>query len=64
MLLASLAGRAIHIRAGHSITLRIHFTAPVSAAAGSYYLIASSSSSTTPGDANSSNDSATVSTTY
>jgi subtilase family serine protease len=61
-LLASMTSHMIHIRAGHSITLRLHFTAPVGMPAGSYSLIASSTSATNPSDGNASNNVAAIGT--
>ncbi|MDB5356975.1 MAG: peptidase and in kexin sedolisin [Phycisphaerales bacterium] len=55
-LLASLATRTIHLRAGRSMTLHVHFVAPADQAAGTYNLLGAISSSTQPADGNSSND--------
>ncbi len=59
-LLASIANRKIGIRAGHSITLHIHFVAPVNEAGGAYNLIASATSNTHPADVNAQNDLAVI----
>lgn len=61
-LLASITNHKIKIKAGHSITLRVHFVAPPGKTPGSYNLIASSTSSTSPLDANVANNVAVVGT--
>ncbi|HZL35506.1 MAG TPA: S53 family peptidase [Tepidisphaeraceae bacterium] len=62
VVLASLYGRAIHIRPGHFITVRIRFMAPAGKAAGSYNLIAVATSVTNPSDNNAANNNATATT--
>ena len=61
-LLAAITGRKVHIRAGGSVTLRIHFLAPTDLAAGTYSLIASTTSKTNAADDNAGNDIAVVAT--
>lgn len=61
-LLAALTGRKLNLKAGHSLTLRVHFSAPKNAAGGTYYLIAATSSSTNPSDSNANNDDTTIAT--
>ncbi len=61
-LLTMISGKKINIRAGRSITLRLHFVAPPGDPAGSYSLIASTTSSTSAADTNATNDVAVVST--
>ena len=61
-LLASTADKAIKIKAGKSIKLRLSFKAPSDQLAGSYDLIASETSSTTTTDSNSTNDIAVIET--
>ena len=54
--LSGIPTRAIHIRPGKSITLRVKFAAPTDLSAGTYQLIASTTSATTLADTNGSND--------
>ena len=54
--LTSIPARAIRIRPGKSLTLRVKFVAPTDLSAGTYQLIASTTSSTNPADNNSAND--------
>lgn len=59
--LTSFTGHKINIRAGRSVTLRLHFVAPAGSP-GSYSLIASTTSVTNPLDTNALNDIAVVAT--
>ncbi len=61
-LLAAITGRSFKLKAGKSLTLRVHFLAPAGAAGGTYNLIASTQSNTSPVDANASNDVAVIAT--
>jgi subtilase family serine protease len=61
-LLVNLPAKQINIKAGHSITFKIHFVPPLGMAAGSYKLIAQAASSTSPADANPDNDVAVATT--
>jgi hypothetical protein len=56
--LTSIPLRTIHLRAGRSMTLHIHFVAPQGLPGGTYNLIAATTSATTPADNNSANDTA------
>ncbi len=60
--LTRITGHAIKLRAGRSMTIRLHFVAPAGSAGGSYDLIASTTSNTTPSDTNALSDTATIAT--
>ncbi len=61
-LLNTITNRKVKIRAGKSIKLHIHFTAPLGLSGGKYDLIGSVTSFTQPADGNVSNDIAVVGT--
>jgi uncharacterized membrane protein len=60
VLLTSLSGRKINLKAGKSLTLKVRFIAPLGAAPGAYDLVASTTPSTTPADDDPSNDLAAI----
>ena len=61
-LLVDLPTKQINLKPGKSITIKVHFVAPLGLAAGSYKLIAQAASATSPADANPDNDSAVATT--
>ena len=61
-LLASMTGRKINLRPGHSMTVHIHFVAPAGQQGGTYNLLAGITSSTNPADTNPDNDLAVIGT--
>jgi subtilase family serine protease len=61
-LLVSLPARQINLKAGKSMTFKIHFVPPLGETPGTYKLIAAASSVTSPADTNPGNDSAVAAT--
>ena len=61
-LISNVITRTIRLRAGHSITLHIGFTAPLNQTPGNYNILAKTSSATTVTDDNNSNDIAVIAT--